>query len=371
MLPLKISLLMEEITVPLKVGIPRALLYYYYYPLWRTFFTELGAEVVLSQPSNKGILEAGLQKAVDEVCFPVKLAYGHVLDLADKADLIFLPRLVSVAKREYVCPKFMGEALAEAAARGKLPKAVVIVNIFGQSADMDPLLELCNKYHVPVIEDAAESLGATYKGKPSGTMGKYGIFSFNGNKIITTAGGGMLVSNDIDGLAKARFWATQARDQARYYQHSELGFNYRLSNILAAIGRGQLKVLDERINARRAIFARYAAGFSDLPFITMMPEASFGRATRWLTVLTIDPDAAGVTAEQILEELQAENIEARPVWKPMHLQPLFTKSLYYPHAATSCSDYLFANGICLPSGSNMTEQDVDRVIEVVRHSVGY
>lgn len=268
-------------------------------------------------------------------------------------------------------PAALGEALAEAAARGKLPKAVVIVNIFGQSADMDPLLELCNKYHVPVIEDAAESLGATYKGKPSGTMGKYGIFSFNGNKIITTAGGGMLVSNDIDGLAKARFWATQARDQARYYQHSELGFNYRLSNILAAIGRGQLKVLDERINARRAIFARYAAGFSDLPFITMMPEASFGRATRWLTVLTIDPDAAGVTAEQILEELQAENIEARPVWKPMHLQPLFTKSLYYPHAATSCSDYLFANGICLPSGSNMTEQDVDRVIEVVRHSVGY
>jgi pyridoxal phosphate-dependent aminotransferase EpsN len=268
-------------------------------------------------------------------------------------------------------PAALEQALYEAAGAGKLPRAVIVVNIFGQSADMDAILGLCNQYRIPVIEDAAESLGATYKGKPSGTLGKFGIFSFNGNKIITAAGGGMLVSNETEALVKARFWATQARDQAVHYQHSEIGYNYRLSNVLAAIGRGQLRVLDERINARRAVYAKYLETLSDIPDFVFMPEAPYGRSTRWLTTMTVDSKRTGVTAAQIIDSLIKENIEARPVWKPLHLQPLFRRSPYYPHGTSSYSDYLFENGICLPSGSNLTEQDVERVVDVIRASIGF
>lgn len=264
-------------------------------------------------------------------------------------------------------PKALQRAFEDSERDGNLPKAVIVVNLYGQSADMDPILSICEKYGVPVIEDAAEALGATYKGKMSGTLGRFGIYSFNGNKIITTSGGGMLVSDDLDALAKARFWATQARDPAPWYQHSEMGYNYRLSNILAAIGRGQLKVIDERIKARRLVFNRYFEALAEIDGIGFMPEASYGQANRWLTVMTVDKQKLGITPVDIIAFLEANNIESRPVWKPMHLQPIFAGYKYFTHEEEqSISDEIFACGICLPSGSAMTVEDQDRVIEILK-----
>ncbi|GAA3402007.1 DegT/DnrJ/EryC1/StrS family aminotransferase [Paenibacillus hodogayensis] len=263
-------------------------------------------------------------------------------------------------------PTALERALQEAKSRGNLPKAVIVVHLYGQSADMDPIVELCETYGVPLIEDAAESIGATYKGRSSGTFGHFGLFSFNGNKIITTSGGGMLVSDKVEAIDKIRYWATQARDPARHYQHSEIGYNYRLSNILAAIGRGQLVVLNDRIEARRSIFDSYHQRFGKVPGITFMPELPESRGNRWLTAFTIDPEVAGVTASDLMERLEQDNIEARPIWKPMHLQPLFQGCTYYPHnEVESISDRLFESGICLPSGSNMTDEDLDRVVHVI------
>ena len=264
-------------------------------------------------------------------------------------------------------PDALERAFHDAKKNGKLPKAVMIVNLYGQSANMDPLLAICDHYGVPVIEDAAESLGATYKGKASGTFGHFGIFSFNGNKIITTSGGGMLVSDDLEALKKARFWATQARDSARHYQHSEVGYNYRLSNVLAGIGRGQLQVLNDRIDARRYVFERYYTALSGVKGIEFMPEAPYGYSTRWLTALTVNPDMCNVSTEQIIDALEDKNIEARPVWKPMHLQPLFKGCDYYSFSENvSISDKLFENGLCLPSGSNLSEEDQNRVIKCIK-----
>jgi len=255
-------------------------------------------------------------------------------------------------------------AMADSARSGKLPKAVIAVNLYGQSADLDPILEVCNEYNIPVIEDAAESLGATYKGRQSGTIGKFGIYSFNGNKIITTSGGGMLVSDDEEALKKAKYWATQAREPAAHYEHVEIGYNYRLSNLLAGVGRAQLKVLDQRIEARRAVFERYKEALGHLEGIEFMPEAPFGRSTRWLTALTIDPEVYRKPISDIVKQLDNHNIETRPVWKPMHLQPVFAGCKFYPHEeGRSVSDRLFVNGICLPSGSNLIPADQDRVIE--------
>jgi pyridoxal phosphate-dependent aminotransferase EpsN len=263
-------------------------------------------------------------------------------------------------------PAALKKAFQAAEAAGKLPKAVITVNLYGQSADYDSILEICNQYDVPVIEDAAESLGATYKGKPSGTFGKFGIYSFNGNKIITTSGGGALVADDLEALDKARFWATQAKDQARHYQHSELGYNYRMSNILAGIGRAQLQVLEERVQARRAVFQRYYDALVGMDGLTFMPEASFGRSNRWLTVLIVDSEQCGSTTIDIMDALAEQNIEARPVWKPMHLQPLYQKYQYFPHhESTSISDKLFAQGICLPSGSNLAVEEQQKIIQII------
>jgi len=253
---------------------------------------------------------------------------------------------------------------------GKMPKAVVIVDLYGQSADYDALLRVCNRYGVPVVEDAAEAMGSTYRGKACGTLGKFGVYSFNGNKIITTSGGGMLLSDDTEALEKALFWATQARDKAPWYQHSEMGYNYRISNIVAAIGRGQLTVLDERVKARREVFQRYKEALGDIPGVGFMPEASYGQANRWLTVMTLDPAQTTVTPMQIIEALEEENIEARPVWKPMHLQPLFAGCMYFIHEDdVSISDQLFARGVCLPSGSNLSLDDQQRVIQVIKHEL--
>lgn len=264
-------------------------------------------------------------------------------------------------------PQALERALMEATQEGELPKAVIVVHLYGQSAKMDEILSICNEYGVPIIEDAAESLGSTYKGKASGTFGKFGVYSFNGNKIITTSGGGMLVSNDMAALEKARFFATQAKDPAPYYEHSKIGYNYRMSNILAGIGRGQLEVLENRIKMRRAIFKRYRDNLSNIPGIYFMPELEDTCSNRWLTTLIIEENEIGVLIEEVLHALEEENIEARPVWKPLHLQPLFQGAKYYAHSENYdvCSE-LFKKGLCLPSGSNMTRENQERVIQCIK-----
>lgn len=255
------------------------------------------------------------------------------------------------------------ERWLEARARiGQLPRAVIVVDLYGQCADLERIAAACIRYDVPLIEDAAEALGATYRGRPAGAFGRMAIFSFNGNKIITTSGGGMLVSEDSDLIARARFLATQARDPAPHYQHSEIGFNYRLSNVLAGIGRGQLQQLTGRVEARRLVFEQYVAGLGDLPGVTFMPEAAYGRSTRWLTCLTIDPVKAGVDRETVRRALEAENIEARPVWKPLHLQPVFA---HCEAVGGGVSQRLFEQGLCLPSGSALSDAEVQRVVQVV------
>ncbi|EEL78892.1 Pyridoxal phosphate-dependent enzyme [Bacillus cereus AH1271] len=263
-------------------------------------------------------------------------------------------------------PQALALALHDANKAGKLPKAVILVHLYGQSAKLDEILSLCNHYDVPIIEDAAESLGSTYKGKASGTFGRFGIYSFNGNKIITTSGGGMLVSNDTEAIEKAKFLATQARDPAPHYQHSQIGYNYRMSNILAGVGRGQLEVLEDRVRARRSIFNRYYEGLSHIPGFCFMPELENTRSNRWLTTMLIDEKESGITIKKLLTDLAEENIEARPTWKPLHIQPLFKKNKFYFHQKDKdVSKKLFENGICLPSGSNMTDEDQRRVIQAI------
>jgi dTDP-4-amino-4,6-dideoxygalactose transaminase len=263
-------------------------------------------------------------------------------------------------------PIALERAFDAALAEGWLPKAVIVVNLYGQSADMDPILEICNWHGVPIIEDAAESLGAKYKGRPSGIFGLMGVYSFNGNKIITTSGGGMLISDDEDLIKQARFLATQARDPAPHYQHSQIGFNYRMSNILAGVGRGQLQVLGDRVEARRAVFQAYADGLAGISGVDWMPEPEWSYSNRWLSAATIDPAIAGITASEIIRRLSEEMIEARPVWKPMHLQPVFAHCRHFAHGNTPVSDQIFDRGLCMPSGSNMTGAEIARVVEVMR-----
>ena len=264
-------------------------------------------------------------------------------------------------------PLALKKALQVAEQEGNLPKAVIVVNLYGQSAKMEALKRICNFYDIPIIEDAAESLGATYKGEASGTFGKFGIYSFNGNKIITTSGGGMLVSDNISSIQTARFLATQAKDPAPYYQHSVMGYNYRMSNLLAGVGRTQLEQLDNRIEAKRYIFRRYFHSLADLPGVQFMPELENTRSSRWLTTLTIDETVAGVSAFQVLEALNRVNIEARLVWKPLHMQPMFKGVRYFPHRSDEHNaESLFASGICLPSGTNLTVVEQDRVINCIK-----
>ena len=263
-------------------------------------------------------------------------------------------------------PPALVHALKDAEQNGKLPKAVIIVNLYGQSAKMDELLAICESYGVPVVEDAAESLGSSYKGKKSGTFGKFGIFSFNGNKIITTSGGGMLVSDDVEALQRATFLATQARDVAKHYQHSEVGYNYRMSNVVAGIGRGQLEVLDKRVVQKRAIFDRYAEALSEVDGLEMMPELEVTYSNRWLSTMTLNPEKIAISPYDLIDKLNEANIEARPVWKPLHLQPLFEGCEFYPHTADEIvSEQLFEKGICLPSDSKMTVEEQQRVIDII------
>lgn len=255
-----------------------------------------------------------------------------------------------------MCP----EALEEAFEKYPEVKAVIVVHLYGLSADMDKIVELCNKYNVVLIEDAAESLGTYYKGKHTGTFGDYGVFSFNGNKIITTSGGGMLVSNNEEKIDKVKFWATQSRDQARHYQHSELGFNYRMSNVVAGIGRGQLKVLDKRVEKKNYIFEFYKRELGELEGVKLMPNNEWDKPNFWLSSMTLSDNVRPI---DIMEALEKENIESRPIWKPMHKQPFFEK---YDFVGTDVSETLFENGVCLPSDTKMTDDDLKRVVDIIK-----
>lgn len=264
-------------------------------------------------------------------------------------------------------PHILEDVLRNRANIGKIPKALVLVHLYGQSANWKPIQTICEQYGVTIIEDAAEALGATYHHQYAGTLGAMGIFSFNGNKIITTSGGGMLVTNDEAKARHIQKLATQAKDIAPHYQHSEIGYNYRLSNILAGIGRGQLTVLDERIQARRANFRFYQSALQDVQGIEFMPEATWGVHTRWLSCLTFDPQLLETDKEKIRLALRAENIEARPLWKPMHLQPIFSQ---YEAFHAGVEEKLFETGLCLPSGSNLEEEDLGRITDCIYQALG-
>jgi len=264
-------------------------------------------------------------------------------------------------------PERLAGFLRRRAEVNKLPRAVIVVHLFGQCADMDPINEACRRYDVAVLEDAAEALGATYRGKPAGTLAPIAAFSFNGNKIITTTGGGMLAAYDKAHVDKARYWSTQAREPRVEYHHVEVGYNYRMSNVIAGIGRGQLEVLDERVRQRRAIAFRYREAFADIEGLELMPQADYGLHTNWLSVFTVDPARCGFDRDALIAALDRAAVESRPVWKPMHMQPLF--------AAVECdggeiAEEIYRRGICLPSSSNMTDEEQARVIAAVRTFAG-
>jgi dTDP-4-amino-4,6-dideoxygalactose transaminase len=262
-------------------------------------------------------------------------------------------------------PNLVEDELRRRARLGKLPSAVITVDLYGQCADYDPILTVCSELDVPVLEDAAEALGATYHGRSAGCFGEAGVFSFNGNKILTTSGGGMLVTGSAEIAARARHLATQARQPVAHYEHEEIGFNYRLSNLLAALGRAQLRGLDARIERRKKVNKRYLEALSTLPGIEFMPLADYGEPNYWLTCLTVDPEKFGCDREAIRLALEKEDIEARPTWKPLHMQPVFAGEQVI---GGSVSESVFERGLCLPSGSNLSDDDVDRIVTVITSS---
>ncbi|WP_280770606.1 DegT/DnrJ/EryC1/StrS family aminotransferase [Salipaludibacillus daqingensis] len=255
-----------------------------------------------------------------------------------------------------MCPR----ALEEAFEKYPNVKAVIVVHLYGLSANMDEIMRVCRHYNVKVIEDAAESLGGYYKGTHTGTFGDYGVFSFNGNKIITTSGGGMLVSKNEERIEKARFWATQSRDQARHYEHSELGYNYRMSNVSAGIGRGQLKVLEERVAKKKYIFDHYKRELGSLEGVSFMPVNDWDEPNYWLSSMTLHGKVKPI---EVMKALELENIEARPIWKPMHLQPYFEK---YDYVGTNVAERLFEYGVCLPSDTKMTDEELERTVKTIK-----
>ena len=254
----------------------------------------------------------------------------------------------------------MDPAALEEAFRRYKPKAVIVVHLYGLCADLDPIVKLCRQHGTVLIEDAAESLGTTYKGRHTGTFGDYGVFSFNGNKIITTSGGGMVVSDNEERIAKIKFWATQSKDPARHYQHSEIGYNYRLSNVLAGIGRGQLKVLDKRVEKKREIFALYQRELGGLPGIGFMPSNDFDASNRWLSCVTLN---SSITVEEVIVALEEKGIESRPVWKPLHMQPVFSGC---DRIGGSVSEQIFTHGVCLPSDTKMTIEQQLEVVDILK-----
>ena len=271
-------------------------------------------------------------------------------------------------------PVALQKAFDDAVKTGKIPKCVIVAELYGQPPKMDEICAICDKYNVPILEDSAEALGAVYDGKKCGSFGKVGVYSYNGNKIITTSGGGMLLSDDEAYIEKARFWSTQARDKAPWYEHTEIGYNYRMSNILAAIGRGQMLHLEERIDRRRAIYRKYKQELEKVPGVKLMPETPNCRSIQWLTAITVDKETTGKTFMDVINYLNDMNIESRPVWKPMHLQPYFKErnAKYFTHGEGDnggVSDKLFNTGICLPSASAMTDEEQEYVIEAVKEAL--
>jgi pyridoxal phosphate-dependent aminotransferase EpsN len=262
-------------------------------------------------------------------------------------------------------PNLLEDALRQRALRNRMPRAVIVVDLFGQCADLAPLRETCRKYEVPLLEDAAEALGGSYNNRAAGTWGDVGAFSFNGNKIITTTGGGMLVSSNQEWVDKVRYWSTQARCPGLAYEHSEIGYNYRLSNVLAGSGRGQLEVLALRVEQRRRVAFRYRDAFSDLEGITLMPQAEYGLHTNWLSCFLIDQRSFGCSRDDLIRILDAAGVESRPVWKPMHMQKLYQDCARY---GGSVAEHLFAQGICLPSSSSLTSEEQNHVVNVVREA---
>ena len=265
-----------------------------------------------------------------------------------------------------MCPKALEEAIKERFAYGKKPKAIIAVHLYGMPYKSEEIKEVARRYQIPVLEDAAEALGSTYHGQNCGTLGDIAILSFNGNKIITTSGGGALVTHDPEVKEKAVFYATQARDAAPHYQHSHVGYNYRMSNIVAGIGRGQMEVLKDRVEARRKNFDFYVKELGSLPGFEFVREPAGMYSNRWLSTVLIDEEKAGVSSTEIREALEKENIETRPLWKPMHLQPIFEE---YPYFGEKVAEELFNKGLCLPSGSNLTEGDLNRVVEGIKRRI--
>lgn len=261
-----------------------------------------------------------------------------------------------------MCPEALEKAIEKRLKAGSKPKAIIVVHLYGMPANMRDIMAIAGKYDIPVIEDAAEALGSIYDEKACGSFGTMSVLSFNGNKIITTSGGGALLSDNGDYIKKARFLATQARDEAPHYQHSHIGYNYRMSNICAGIGRGQMSVLPQRVTQRRKNFERYKQALNTVKGIAFQTENVFSRSNRWLSAILVDPKITGCTREDIRLALAAQNIESRPLWKPMHLQPVFQSSPYY---GGNVSEELFNNGLCLPSGSNLDDEDLERVVKVI------
>lgn len=334
----------------------------------REFAEVVGAPYALALSSGTAaihlaLIEAGVQAGDEVVVSTLTFAASAFPVVYLGAQPVFID---SERVSWNMDPSLLAEWLQRRAQQGKLPKAVVLVHLYGQSADIAPILRLCQEYEIALIEDAAEALGATYHGKSPGVFGLMGVFSFNGNKIITTSGGGMLVSHEERLIQHARKLATQAREPFPHYEHAEIGYNYRLSNLLAAIGRAQLRTLEERVQKRRWIFEQYRQQLGGLPGVSFMPEAPWGRCTRWLSIMLLDAHETGVTPEIVRLALEAENIESRPVWKPLHLQPVFQGCEVVGGAV---AESLFQCGLCLPSGSGTTEADLERVVEVIRRVV--
>jgi len=304
----------------------------------------------------------GVQKGDIVFCSTLTFVATANPILYEQAEPVFID---SERETWNMCPLALEKALVESKRLGRKPRAVIVVHLYGQSAKMDEIMALSEAYDVPVIEDAAESLGALYKGRKSGSMGRFGIYSFNGNKIITTSGGGMLVSDDEAAIERCRFLASQAREQAMHYEHQEMGYNYRMSNLLAGVGIAQMEVLDERVEQKRRIFQRYQDALSKSEGFHLMPEYQETKSNRWLTALTIDRDTQ-LSPADIIGALEKEQIEARHVWKPLHQQPLFRHCPFYTaEKGTPVSELLFERGLCLPSGTSMTDADQERIIHIL------
>ena len=306
-----------------------------------------------------GLIAAGVQQSDEVLCstFTFVATANPILYL--KAIPVFVE---SEAQSWNMSPTFLEEAIEERIKKGKKPKAIVVVHLYGQAAKLEELCAIAEKYSITLIEDAAESLGSWYKNKHTGTFGKVGIFSFNGNKIITTSGGGALVTNDKTLAEQVRFLSAQARDTAPYYWHSQLGYNYRMSNILAGVGIGQMEVLEERISKRRSNFEYYRNSLKNIEAISFSPQLPDTSSNHWLNCIVIDKNICAVKPEAIIEALEKENIEARHLWKPMHTQPLFKE---YPYYGDRLSERLFESGVCLPSGSQLTKQDLQRITGII------